>query len=138
MRVYWDSTALLNALAAQSVLARLEEGEHVTRSHAYVEAFHHLSGRGLPLKNGQRLAVTPGDAARMIRKLAKRVRAHDLAPEQTLTALDEAQSQGVSGRMVHDWLHARAAKLAGADVMLTRDGGLSRLCAAEGVEAQWP
>ena len=57
MRVYWDSTALLNALAAQSVLARLDKGEHVTRSHAYVEAFHHLSGRGLPLKDGQRLAV---------------------------------------------------------------------------------
>lgn len=78
MRVYWDSTALLNALAAQSVLARLDEGQHLTRSHAYVEAFHHLSGRGIPLKEGQRLAVTPGDAARMIRNLAKRVQAHDL------------------------------------------------------------
>ena len=54
MRVYWDSTALLNALAAQSVLARLDDGQHLTRSHAYVEAFHHLSGRGLPLKDGQR------------------------------------------------------------------------------------
>jgi hypothetical protein len=49
MRVYWDSTALLNALAAQSVLARMSEGQHVTRSHAYVEASHHLSGRGLRL-----------------------------------------------------------------------------------------
>ena len=94
MCVYWDSTALLNALAAQSVLARLKEGEHVTRSHAYVEAFHHLSGRGLPLKNGQRLAVTPRDAARMIRNLARRVQAHDLAPEKTLTALDDAQETG--------------------------------------------
>jgi hypothetical protein len=138
MRVYWDSTAVLNALAAQSVLARLDEGEHLTRSHAYVEAFHHLSGRGLPLKDGQRLAVSPRDAARMIRNFAKKVQAHDLSPEQTLTALDEAQSQGVSGRMVHDWLHARAAKLAGADVVLTRDGALSRLCAAEGLAAQWP
>ena len=138
MRVYWDSTALLNALAAQSVLARLGEGEHVARSHAYVEAFYHLSDRGLPLKDGQGLAVTPGDAARMIRSLAQRIPAHDLAAEQTLTALDDAQRQGVSGRMVHDWLHARAAKLAGADVMLTRDEALSRLCAAEGMKAQWP
>jgi hypothetical protein len=40
--------------------------------------------------------------------------------------------------MVHDWLHARAAKLAGADVILTRDGALSRLCATQGVKAQWP
>jgi len=74
----------------------------------------------------------------MIRNLAKRVQAHDLTPEQTLTALDDAQRQGVSGRMVHDWLHARAAKLTGADVVLTRNGSLSRLCAAEGLEAQWP
>jgi predicted nucleic acid-binding protein len=138
MRVYWDSTAVLNALAAQSVLARLGEGEHLTRSHAYAEAFHHLSGRGLPLKDGQRLAVTPRDAARMIRNIAKKVQAHDLSPEQTLTALDDAQSQGVSGRMVHDWLHARAAKLAGADVIHTRDRALSRLCVAEGLKAQWP
>jgi hypothetical protein len=116
----------------------LDEGEHLTRSHAYAEAFHHLSGRGLLLKDGQRLAVTPRDAARMIRNIAKKVQAHDLSPEQTLTALDDAQSQGVSGRMVHDWLHARAAKLAGADVVLTRDGALSRLCAAEGLKAQWP
>jgi hypothetical protein len=50
----------------------------------------------------------------------------------------QSQSQGVSGRMVHDWLHARIAKPAGADVMLTRDGALSRLCPAEGLKAQWP
>jgi hypothetical protein len=39
--------------------------------------------------------------------------------------------------MVHDWLHARAAKLVGADVVLTRDGALSRLCVAKGLKAQW-
>jgi hypothetical protein len=31
MRVYRDSSALLSALAAQAVLSRLDEGEHVTR-----------------------------------------------------------------------------------------------------------
>lgn len=138
MSVYWDSSALLNALAGQSVLDRLGQGQHITRSHAYVEAFHHLSGRGLPFKGGQRLAVTPGDAARMIRNLAKKIPARDLDSEQTLSALDDAQSRGVSGRMVHDWVHVRAAKLAGASVMLTRDGELSRLSAGEGLKAEWP
>ena len=62
MRVYWDSTALLNALAAQAVLDRLDEGERFTRSHAYVEAFHHLSGRGLPLKKTLPLSFAPANS----------------------------------------------------------------------------
>ena len=53
MLVYWDSSALLNALAAQTVLNRLDQGQHITRSHGYVEAFHHLSGRGLLLRDHQ-------------------------------------------------------------------------------------
>jgi predicted nucleic acid-binding protein len=138
MLVYWDSSALLNALVAQPVLNRLGQGEHLTRSHAYVEAFHHLSGRGLPLKDGQRLVVTPADAARMIRNLSKKVPARDPDPEQILQALDAAQGRGVTGRMVHDWIHAQAAKLARADLVLTRDEAFSRLCAAEGLATAWP
>lgn len=138
MLVYWDSSALLNALAGQAVLNRLDRGKHITRPHGYVEIFHHLSGRGLPLKDGRRLAVTPRDAARMIRNLSRKVPARALDQEQTLRALDDAQSRGVMGRMVHDWMHARAAKLAAADLLLTRDEQLSRLCAAEGIATEWP
>ena len=138
MRTYWDSSALLNALAARPVLARLDKGEHVTRSHAYVETFHHLSGRGLPLKNGQRVAVTPKDAAAMIRRLAVKVPARDLDPEQTLKALDDAQRRGVKGRLVHDWIHARAAKLAKADLIVTRDDDFIKLSEAEGITTDWP
>ena len=101
-------------------MARLDKGEHVTRSHAYVETFHHLTGRGLPLKNGQRVAVTPKDAAAMIRRLAAKVPARDLDPEQILKALDDAQRRGVKGRLVHDWIHARAAKLAKADLIVSK------------------
>jgi len=104
----------------------------------YVEAFHHLSGRGLPVKDGQRLAVTPEDAARMIRALSKKIQVRDLDSEQTLKALEDAQSRGVMGKMVHDWVHARAAKLSRADMVLTRDDALSRLCEAEGLPTAWP
>ena len=39
---------------------------------------------------------------------------------------------------IHDWLHVRAAELAGAEVVLSRDGGLSGLCRGEGLKAEWP
>ena len=138
MKVYWDTSALLNALASPSVLARLDKEDNLGRSHGYAETFHHLSGLGLPLKDGTRQKVTPADAAKMVRSLAKKLRTQDLTEEQALAALDDAQSKGVMGKSVHDWLHVRAAKLAGAEVVLSRDGGLSGLCRDEGLKAEWP
>ena len=138
MRIYWDSTALLNALAAQPVVDRLAKGQHFTRSHAFVETFHHLSGKGLPRKDGTRLAFSPGDGANMIRRLAKQLEVRDLDKEETLTALDNAQKRGVSGRMVHDWLHIRAAKLGGATLILTRDEPMDKLTQTEGIPTDWP
>lgn len=138
MRVYWDSSALLNALCAQPVVDRLDKGEHVTRSHGYVEAFSHLTGRGLPMKDGTRLKVTPADAAKMLRALAQKLTVRDLSAEETLAALDDAQKRGVQGPHVHDLIHARAAKLAGARLALTRDEGFAALCEAEDVTTDWP
>lgn len=138
MPSYWDSSGLLNALCSEPVKARLAQGEHLTRPHALVETFHHLSGRGLPFKDGTRVGVTPSDAAAMIHKLAAKLKSRDLTEPETLSALDDAQSRGVMGRMVHDWVHVRGAKLAGADVVVTRDGGMSGLCAKEGLKAEWP
>ena len=138
MRVYWDSTALLNALVAGPVVHRLSKGEHVTRTHAYVEAFHHLSGRGLPMKDGTRKRVSPADAALMISKLSAKLYIRDLDLAETLKALDDAQGAGVSGRNVHDWLHARAAKLASAELILTRDDDFIALSEKEGLTTDWP
>src|SRR5258706_9477305 len=118
MRVYWDSTALLNALVAGPVVERFRKGEHVPRKHVYVEPFHHLSGRGLPMKDGTRKKVSPADAARMIGKLSAKLSIRDLDLDETLKALDDAQAAGVSGRNIHDWIHARAAKLASALLIL--------------------
>jgi len=42
------------------------------------------------------------------------------------------------GKGINDWLHVRAAKLAGAEVVLSRDGGLSGLGQGEGLKAEWP
>ena len=138
MSAYWDSSALINALVSVPVVNRLSAGEHVTRLHAYVEVFHHISGRGLPRKNGPPLRVTPGDAARLIRGLAQDLAATSLDEAQMLQALDEAHSRGVMGRMVHDWLHVRAAKFGGTDTLLTRDEGLKAIALREGMKVEWP
>ena len=81
MKMYWDTSALLNALASPSVLARLDKEDNLTRPHGYAETFHHLSGLGLPLKDGTRQKVTPADAAKMVRSLAKKLRTQDLTKE---------------------------------------------------------
>jgi predicted nucleic acid-binding protein len=138
MRVYWDSTALLNALVAGPVVQRFSKGEHVTRTHAYVEAFHHLSGRGLPMKDGTRKKVSATDAARMIRRLSVKLSIRDLDLAEILKALDDAQTAGVSGGNIHDWIHARSAKLAGAELILTRDDDFVTLSEKEGITTDWP
>jgi hypothetical protein len=136
---YWDTSALINALVSVPVAARLTTGQHVTRPHAFVEVFHHISGRGLPRKNGTRLQLSPGDAALLIRGLAKRMeRLVNLDEEQTLKALDDAQGAGVMGRKVHDWLHVRSARIDGAQKLLTRDPGLSALAVAQGLTVEQP
>jgi len=135
MRNYWDSSAVLNALAARSVADRLDAGEHLTRSHAYVEAFSHLSGKGLPLKGGGRQRVTAEDAAQMIESLAA-LEVRDLSQPETMAALKEAQRFGVQGARIHDFIHARAAKFGGADRILTRDNGFAAI--ADGIQCEWP
>ena len=102
MRTYWDSSALLNALASKTVYDRLDAGENVTRSHGYVEVFSHLSGRGLPVKEGTRQRVSSADAARMIVSLSKRFSVRDLTLAETLSTIEAAKKNGVQGARIHD------------------------------------
>ena len=139
MPTYWDSTALLNALTGQTGAERLKAGDHVTRSHAFVEAFHHLTGlRGVPVIGGGRKGATPDDGARMVRELSTKFKLRDLDLGELIHALEDAGSRGVSGRMVHDWIHVRAAKLARAELILTLDKGLAGLAQSEGLKAELP
>ena len=61
----------------------------------------------------------PADAAAIIRELSARMNFVELDHREVLDALDEAEKRGVRGGNVHDWIHARAAKKAGASVLLT-------------------
>ena len=136
MKTYWDSSALLNALSSRPVFDRFDSGHHITRSHGYVEVFSHLSGRGLPMRDGSRQKVTPGDAATMIASLAKRLSTRDLTIEETLAVVEIAEERGVQGARIHDLLHARAARFAEVDVVLTRDGSFKSL--GENLKTEWP
>ena len=137
MRIYWDSSALLNALASKTVIDRLDTPEeHFTRSHAFVEVFSHLTGRGLPMKNGPRQKVTNEDAAKMLSGLSKKLTMRDLTCEETLNTLALSKERGVAGARIHDLIHARAAALAQAEKILTRDLGFSSL--GETIPTEWP
>ncbi len=106
MRCYWDSSGLLNALASRQVTDRLQADEHWTRSHGFGKVFSHLSGRGLPMKDGTRHRVSAYDAARMIGSLAARffIRDHTameipetLVPLLALTAHAHLWARGYDG-----------------------------------------
>jgi predicted nucleic acid-binding protein len=136
MRTYWDSSALLNALASKAVYDRLDAGENLTRSHGYVEVFSHLSGRGLPMRDGTRQKVSSADAARMIASMSTRFSVRDLTLRETLSTIDAARKIGVQGARIHDLLHAASARLSRADLILTRDKGFASL--APGIKSEWP
>jgi hypothetical protein len=119
MSVYWDSSALLNAVVSQNVAARMATGD-ISRSHALCEVFSHLTGRGIPTKSG-RITFSNSDAVKIIDQLARKLSLRDLTGRETLAALRDAKALGVQGARIHDLMHARCAVLAGAEKVLTRN-----------------
>jgi hypothetical protein len=119
MSVYWDSSALLNAVVSQEVAARMPPGD-VSRSHSFCEIFSLLTGRGIPTKTG-RVTFSNSDATKIIDQLARKLSLRDLTAAETLTALRDAKALGVQGARIHDLMHARSAVLAGTHKVLTRN-----------------
>ena len=125
MRVYWDTSAAINALVSAKVWDRLAVGEHFTRPHMLMEFFSTMTGRGISVLDAKgqpaRFCMTGNDAAAWLRKFCEQVRSVDLDLNQTLDALDKAQGANVTGGRVYDYGHGLAAGLAQADVILTRN-----------------
>ena len=141
MKVYWDTSAAINALISKPVWDRLDTDEHFTRLHLLSEFFSTMTKRGVEVKdedgNSAKLVMSPKDAATWLRKFAGRVKLVELDLPETLDALDQTQAKSVSGGKVYDYGHSLAADKAGADVLLTRNakdfqplGGQARL--------EWP
>jgi predicted nucleic acid-binding protein len=115
MKIYWDSSALVEAVLDQKNRQRLADGLSVTRTHALSEVFGTLTGGRLGVKFGA------NEAAEVMDELAADLEFVELTAKEILAALHDAEEKGVRGGRVHDYLHAVAAKKAKARLLLTSD-----------------
>lgn len=113
MSAYWDSSALVEASLDEGVRLALSKGGGFTRSHAFAEVFSTLTGGRLGFRS------QPEDAAKICREMANNLDCVELNFQETLDALDKARRYGVRGGLIHDFLHAVAARKAGADKIYT-------------------
>ena len=114
MKTYWDSSSLIQALHDQRLRARLKPGTHGTRLHSFTEIFSTLT-------KGVNFRYTPRDAAIMVADLARDLDIVELTSDETLSAINEAESLGVRGGRIHDLMHATAARNYKAEVLMTLD-----------------
>jgi predicted nucleic acid-binding protein len=135
VNVYWDTSALLNAVVSPSVLARLKTGDNWTRLHTLCEVLSLMTGRGVPSRTAQ-LTFRPDDCAAWLETVMQDVTVTELSRFEVLSGLKSAQRLGVKGRRVHDLMHAIAADKVKAEVLLTRDkedfAGLGK------AKVEWP
>jgi predicted nucleic acid-binding protein len=112
MSAFLDSSVLVAALAPDELkhadcLALLLKGGNCIYSHALLETFSTLTGGKLGVR------VTPDLAAQMLSEtILPRVTVVELSTAEIMTALGIAQSQGVRGGCVYDYMHLLAAKKA--------------------------
>jgi len=125
LKVFWDTSAAINALVSAQVFRRLDSDEHFARIHLLSEFFSIITGKGIEVRDqaGQlaRLLLQPKDAAIWLRTFVGKVSFVELDWSETLDALDKAQALSVQGARVYDYAHALAAIKSGADVVLTRN-----------------
>jgi len=115
MKVYWDSSALVEACADPALRGRLRAERGVTRTHALAETFSALTAGNLAVR------VDADGAARMVANLAQDLDFVDLTSKEVLDALKQTRERGVRGGRIHDFLHAVAAEKAKAGQLLTAD-----------------
>jgi predicted nucleic acid-binding protein len=115
MKIYWDSSALVEAVLDQKIRQRLADDQSVTRVHALSEVFGTLTGGRLGVK------FDANEAAEVLDELAADLEFVELTVKDILAALHDAEENGVRGGLVHDYLHAVAAKKAKAGLLLTAD-----------------
>lgn len=114
-----DSSVLVAALASDELkhaecLALLLKGGNCIYSHALLETFSTLTGGKLGIR------VTADFAVRMLSEtVLPRVSVIELSSAEIIAALGIAQSLGVRGGGVYDYMHLVAAKKATASVIQT-------------------
>lgn len=121
MKIYWDYSALIEALHDPGLRARIKPGHNASRPHNLAEVFSTLT-------KGVNYRYSPSDAGHMIEDLAKDLVFVELRASDALKAVKQASSLGVRGGRIHDLMHAAAAAKFEADVLFTLDNaGFSTL-----------
>lgn len=96
--------------------ALLLQGGHALYVHALAEVFSTLTGGAQGLRVGSDLA------RRLLREsVLPYVKTVTLAERDVMAALAQAQSRGVRGGAVYDYLHLVAARKCGAEALVTLD-----------------
>ncbi len=115
MKAYWDSSALIEAVADLALRTRLRAERGFTRTHALGEVFSALTGGNLAIR------LDADAAAQTVDNLAQDLDFVDLSAQEVLAALKQARRRGVRGGRVHDFIHAVAAEKSRAAHLLTAD-----------------
>jgi predicted nucleic acid-binding protein len=123
MKSALDSSFLVSALCAgdpdhAACRKVLTTGDHFVFAHSLVETFSTLTGGRLGFR------VPAADAASLLRRqIAPKLRILCLEENDLLTAFEEADSRGVRGGAIYDYLHLVAARKAGAKRLYTLNQG---------------
>ncbi len=120
MIVFLDSSVIVAAVAeiepyheASAALLLGKDSLHI-RSHALAEAFSTLTGGRLGLR------LSAPDALQLLTvNIRPRVKVVDLSATAILRSLASAESRGIRGGAVHDFLHLTAARKARARKLYT-------------------
>lgn len=119
MSALLDSSVLVAALASDELkhaecLSLLLRGDNCIYSHALLETFSTLTGGKLGVR------VSADFAAQMLSEtVLPRVSVIEIPSVEIIAALEIAQSRGVRGGGVYDYMHLVAAKKANASVIYT-------------------
>lgn len=113
MSAYWDSSAIVSGALEPAVRHALNATRPWCRPHVLAEVFSTLTGSRLGFR------IDPASAAELIAGIAANLRFVELTTDETLLALAAAQSRGVRGGRIHDFLHAKAARKAGCSHLVT-------------------
>lgn len=114
-----DSSIIVSALCAgdadhEACRSILLSGRSSMLAHGLAETFSTLTGGRLGFR------VPASDAARLLRqKVAPRLKPLQLDENELFTAFEEAESRGVRGGALYDYLHLVAARKAGARRLYT-------------------
>ncbi len=114
MKPYWDSSALIESTYDPALNSRLADHGGFTRVHALSEVFSTLTGK-------VSIAMSANDAAKIIKAMLSHLELVELSSDEIVEALTKAQSLGVRGARIYDYVHALAAKKSGTKCLVTMD-----------------